>query len=77
MTKPAKDGKSASGGRPRQAARPGDRTAAKEAKIHPAFLLILPLFALLLVMSASRDALPSRAEVPPKAPAKLVAESEL
>ncbi|NBQ10003.1 MAG: hypothetical protein EBZ03_10335 [Betaproteobacteria bacterium] len=77
MTKPAKDGKSASGGRPRQAARPGDRTAAKEAKIHPAFLLILPLFALLLVMSAPRDALPSRAEVPPKAPAKLVAESEL
>jgi predicted neuraminidase len=45
--------------------------------VHPAFLLILPLLALLIVMSAPRDPLPSRVEPLPKAAAKLMSEGDL
>jgi hypothetical protein len=45
--------------------------------VHPAYLVILPLLALLIVMSAPRDPLPSRVEPPIKAAAKLMSEGDL
>ncbi len=46
-------------------------------RAHPAFLVMLPLLAFLLVMSAPKDPLAMRVEVPPKAPARLMSEGEL
>jgi len=51
---------------------PGDA-----ARVHPAFLLMMPLLALLLVMSTPHDSVPLRVEVPVKAPAKLISEGDL
>ena len=50
---------------------------AAPSRVHPAWLLTLPLLALLIVMSAPRDPLPSRVEALPKAAAKLMSEGDL
>lgn len=46
-------------------------------RVHPAFLVILPLLAMLIVMSAPRPSAPLKFEVPQKAPAKLMSEGDL
>ena len=75
--RPGSTPRTGSGGRRENQGTHEKGNSSKLLSVHPAFLVILPLLALLIVMSAPRDPLPSRVEPPIKAAAKLMSEGDL